>query len=306
MNLFSILLILIGLILFETISSLDNAVINAQVLSTMSKRARKWFLVYGLLIAVFLIRGILPFLIVWLTNPNLGFMGVLTATFSADPRIRYAIEASAPILLVGGGTFLIFLFFHWLFLESKEFGLPGERFIQTQGVWFYAIVSLTLTAIVWFALQTTPLMAFGAVVGSTAFFITHGFKESAERAEKGLFNGSIGSDLSKVLYLEIIDATFSIDGVLGAFAFTLSVLLILVGNGIGAFIVRQLTIKSIDTIKKYKYLKNGSMYAIFFLGCIMLLNSFKFYIPEWFTPLITIGIISYFFYKSKKSAQKIA
>ena len=75
-------------------------------------------------------------------------------------------------------------------------------------------------------------MAFGAVVGSTAFFITHGFKQNAEQREKQLIGNSRGlSDISKILYLEVIDTTFSIDGVLGAFAFTLSVPLILIGNG---------------------------------------------------------------------------
>src|SRR6266404_5637141 len=298
-DIFSIILIIIGLTLFEAVSSLDNAVINAQVLSTMSARARRWFLVYGLLIAVFLIRGLLPFVIVWLTNPAIGPVGALTATFSADPRVRNSIEASSPILLIGGGTFLLFLFCHWLFLEPKDFGLPGERFIQSQGVWFYAVVSILLTIIIWYALQLNSLMAFGAVVGSTAFFITHGFKENAEQAEKRLVTQKIRSDLSKLLYLEVIDATFSIDGVLGSFAFTLSVILILIGNGIGAYIVRELTIRSVERIKKYKYLNNGAMYSIFFLGCVMLSDSFGIHIPSWFTPVLTIVIIFYFYLRSK-------
>jgi uncharacterized protein len=298
-NIFSVVLIIVGLALFEGVSSLDNAVINAQVLATMSKRARRWFLIYGLLIAVFLIRGLLPFLIVWIANPALGPAGALTATFSSDPAVRKSIEASSPILLAGGGTFLIFLFFNWLFLEQKNYGLRGERFIQSQGVWFYAVVSILLAVIVWFGLQKHPMMAFGAVVGSTAFFITHGFKENAEKAEKGLLSGKFNSDISKLFYLEVIDATFSIDGVLGAFAFTLAVPLILLGNGIGAVIVRELTIRSVDTIKRYKYLKNGAMYSVFFLGCVMLLNSFGYAIPEWLTPIITIAIIGYFFFKSR-------
>jgi uncharacterized protein len=300
MDIFSIILIVVGLTLFEAVSSIDNAVINAQVLSTMSQRARRWFLVYGLFIAVFLVRGLLPFLIVWATVPSLGPIGALTATFSSDPRVHEAIEASSPILLLGGGTFLVFLFFHWLFLEPKNYGLRGERFIFSQGVWFYAVVSILLTTIIWFALQENPMLAFGAVVGSTAFFITHGFKENAEQAEKGLLKGQTRSDISKLFYLEAIDATFSIDGVLGAFAFTLSVPLILLGNGIGAFIVREVTIRSIDTIKKYLYLKNGAMYSVFSLGTIMVLHGFGFHIPEWLAPMSTIIIIGYFFYKSKK------
>ena len=300
MDWISMLLIVGGLCLFETISSIDNAIINAEVLHTMKPKARRWFLIWGILIAVFLVRGLLPWVIVYATVPALGFIGSLTATFSSDPAVLEAIESSAPILLSGGGTFLIFLFFHWLFLEPKNYGLRGEKFFHEQGVWFYAVVSILLCLIVWFSLEINPVMAFGAVVVSTAFFITHGFKENAEKAEKSLMRGDM-SDISKILYLEVIDATFSIDGVLGAFAFTLSVPLILLGNGLGAVVVRQLTIGNIDRIKKYIYLKNGAMYSILFLGAIMLAHSFGVDVPEWFSPIVTFGVITYFFLKSKKT-----
>src|SRR3989338_6543043 len=300
MDILSIVLVVSGLILFETISSIDNAIINAEVLSTMAQKARKWFLLWGLLIAVFLLRGLLPWAIVWATNPSLGPIGAFTAALSSDPAVIAAIEASAPILLSGGGIFLIFLFFHWLFLEPKQFGLRGEKFFYSQGVWFYAVVSVILAVIVWLALAVDPLMAFGAVIGSSAFFITHGFKENAERAEKELLSGSSAkSDISKILYLEVIDATFSIDGVLGAFAFTLSVPLILIGNGIGAIVLRKLTVSNIETVKKYVFLKNGAMYSVFFLGLIMLLHAFHVPVPEWVSPLTTFLVVAYFFWKSR-------
>ena len=303
MSLISIFLTIIGLALFEGISSIDNAIINAEVLSKMGKKARRFFLVWGLLVAVFLIRGALPWLIVWLTNPSLGAMGALTATFSNDPRVLTAIQSSAPILLMGGGTFLIFLFFHWIFLEEKKFGLPHEEFFYKNGVWFFAIISIILSTLVWFSIKQNPMMAFGAVVGSTVFFITHGFKQNAEAAEQNLLVGTM-SDVSKILYLEIIDASFSIDGVFGAFAFTLSVPLILIGNGIGALIVRQLTVGNINNIRRYVYLKNGAMYSVLFLGIIMILDSFGCKIPEWVSPVITFASVGYFFIKSKLSLKK--
>jgi len=111
------------------------------------------------------------------------------------------------------------------------------------------------------------------------------------------------TDLSKIFYLEVIDATFSIDGVLGAFAFTLSVPLILLGNGIGAIVVRQVTIGNIDRIKRYAYLKNGAMYSILFLGLIMLLDSFGVHIPSWVSPVVTFAVIGYFFLKSLRIAK---
>jgi hypothetical protein len=305
MEILSILLIITGLVLFEIITSIDNAIINAEVLSTMGERAKRWFLTWGLLIAVFAIRGLLPWLIVWMSTSSLGPIGALTATFSSDPLVLAAVEQSAPILFMGGGTFLIFLFLHWLFLESKNFGLRGERYIATKGVWFFAIVSLLLTALVWFGLEKSPFIAFGAVVGSTTFFIVHGFRQNAEEAEKKMLQSSGMSDVSKVFYLEVIDATFSIDGVIGAFAFTMSVPLILIGNGIGAFVVRELTIRNVDTIKNYRYLKNGAMYSICFLGIIMILDSFGVHIPFWVSPVITFGVVGFFMLKSMREIPKI-
>jgi len=297
MDILSIVLVIAGLCLFETITSIDNAIINAEVLSTMSERARRWFLVWGLLLAVFVIRGLLPWLIVWMSSPSLGPVGAFTATFSSDPLVIAAIEQSAPILLIGGGIFLIFLFFHWLFLEKKNFGLRGERYIESKSVWFFAVVSILLAVIVWFALNRNPMMAFGAVVGSTAFFVVHGFRQNAEEAERKMLSGDM-SDISKIFYLEVIDATFSIDGVLGAFAFTMAVPLILIGSGVGAIVVREMTVRNVETIKRYRFLKNGAMYSIFCLGCIMVLDSFGFHIPNWASPLITFGVVGFFLVKS--------
>lgn len=284
--------------MFETITSIDNAIINAEVLRTMREKARRWFLFWGFIIAVFAVRGLLPWLIVWLTTPSLGPLGAITAAWSGDASVKESIEMSAPIILIGGGTFMIFLFFHWLFMEPKNYGLRGEKFFHEKGVWFFAVVSAILAGIVWFALKQNPMMAFGAVIGSTAFFITHGFKQNAEQKEKELMSEGF-SDMAKIFYLEVIDATFSIDGVLGAFAFTLSVPLILLGNGLGAFVVRQLTISNIDNIKKYIFLKNGAMYSLLLLGLIMLFDSFGFHIPTWIAPITTTSVVGYFFWKSR-------
>lgn len=304
MNIMSMILVVLGLVVFEIVSSIDNAVINAEVLGTMSKKARRWFLVYGMFFAVFVVRGFLPWIIVWVTNPNLGFIGSLTATFSNDPHIAESIEQSAPMLMLGGGIFLLFLFLHWLFIEDKEFGLPSEKFFLKNGSWFYAIVSVVLVVIVYYSIKINPLLALSAVIGSSAFFITDGFKKNAEENEQKLLSSTSNiSDISKIIYLEIIDTTFSIDGVLGAFAFTMSVPLIILGNGIGALVVRKLTMGNIENIKKYVFLKNGAMYSIFFLGMIMILEGFHVEIPEFASPVITVVIILFFFLKSKKHAK---
>ncbi len=306
MDIASAILIVVGLIVFEIVSSIDNAVINAETLATMGEKARRFFITWGIFFAVFVVRGLLPWLIVWATIPSLGFFGSLTATFSNDPSVAEAVQSSAPILLLGGGVFLLFLFFHWLFIEEKNFGWRKvEPFFLRQGAWFYATVSILLMVVVWFALERSAMLAFGAVVGSTAFFITHGFRQHAEAMEKRLSDKSSGlSDISKVLYLEVIDLSFSIDGVLGAFAFTLSVPLILIGNGIGAIVIRQLTVANIHRVKRYLYLKNGAMYSIAVLGSVMIGHGFGLHIPEWFAPISTVLIIGYFFRRSLRVIEK--
>ncbi len=306
MDLAFIILTILGLCVFEVITSIDNAVINAEVLSGMSKKARRWFLTYGFFFAVFVVRGFLPFLIIWAATPSLGPVEVLGISFSGSEAAKDAIQHTAPLLLLGGGMFLVFLFFNWLFLEPKNFGLRGEKFFQSQGAWFFAIVSVILAVVVYLALQVDDMLAFSAVLGSTAFFIIHGFRQYAEAQEAKLLDkNNKMSDVSKIAYLEVLDTTFSIDGVVGAFAFTFSVPFILIGNGIGALILRKLTISNIDRIKQYKFLKNGAMYSIFFLGVIMSLHAFHIEIPPYVSPVITFGTVGYFFWKSKTDLKKM-
>ncbi len=303
MSVLTIVVTVLGLCLFETVSSIDNAIINAEVLSGMGKKARRWFLTWGILIAVFLARGLIPWLVVWMALPGLGPIGAFTAAFSSDPQVMHAVESASPLLLMGGGIFLVLLFLHWLFLEPKSFGLIGERFFLENGVWFYAVASIFLAVTVWFSLKAGQLVAFAGVVGSTMFFITSGFKENAERQEQNLAGSSL-SDISKLLFLEVIDLTFSIDGVLGAFAFTLSVPLIIIGNGLGAVIVRQITVGNIERIKRYRYLKNGAMYSILFLGAVMMADALGAHIPELVSPIATFLIVGAFFIRSVLAARR--
>jgi len=299
MELFTIVLVIAGLCVFEVINSIDNAIINADVLSTMQQRYRKWFLFTGMFFAVFVVRGMLPWLIIWLSTPSVGPVGAFTASFSNNPRILEAVKASSPTLLVGAATFLLFLFLHWLFMEPKKVLIAGERFFQSNYFMFNAFAMVWLAVIVWFALKIKTAMAFGAVIGATVFYIVDAIRKYAEGKQHQL-NKKNFSDIGKIFYLEVLDATFSIDGVTGAFAFTLSVPLILVGNSIGALVVRQLTIKNINAIHKYRYLKKGAMYSIFLISLIMILDSFGYNVPGWLPPSITFAVVGYFFYRSKE------
>jgi len=306
-----ILVVVLGLCVFEIISSVDNAIINAHVLKTMPEKFRKIFLFWGIIFAVFAVRGLLPFLIVWLSNPSLSIIEVFSSAFSTSSSgmVADSLEASKPLLLLGGGAYLFLVFLAWLFLEEKKYALWVEGFIHKQGVWFYAIASIFTTAIVYFAVQVNPILALAATIGVSAFFITDGFKKNAEEKEKELLSGNM-SAWSKILYLEVLDASFSIDGVIGAFAFTMSIPLIIIGNGLGAIIVRQLTIKGIDSISKYAYLKNGAMYSIGLLGTIMTLEAFGYEFPFWIAPVSTLALLGLFMFFSikelKKNGKKVA
>lgn len=301
MTILSMVLIVLGLVVFESINSIDNAVINAEVLGKVGPKARRWFLTWGVFYAVFLVRGILPLLIVWIASPDLSIWKAFTATLSGNTDAIEAINRSAPVLLIGAGVFLLFIFLHWLFIEPKTFGLRAEKFFFENGVWFFTTASVVLSAIVWFAIKENPMIAFGAVVGSSAFFLVNGFKDYAEKAEMQIKEGAGHSDMSKILYLQMIDTAFSVDGVLGAFAFTLSVPLILIGNGFGAYVVRWMTISNIENIKKYVFLKHGAMYSILALGLVMVAHGFGIHVPEYVSPLITFVVIGYFFYHSRRT-----
>jgi hypothetical protein len=304
MQIISSVLTICGLALFESVTGVDNAIINAETLATATPRARRWFLTWGMVFAVFGVRGLMPWLIVWMMAPGLTAWQAFTASMTGDAAALRAIEKGAPVLLTGGGVFFIFLFFHWIFLEPKAFGLPLERFFSRQGAWFYAAVSIVLTTVVWFALRKDPMLALGAVVGSTAFFITHGFRTYAAEQERLIQHGGRGlSDVGKILYLEAIDMTFSIDGIVGAFAFTLSVPLILIGNGIGAVVVRQLTYHGVARISRYAFLKNGAMYSILVLGILMLVHGFGSPVPQWISPVATFLLVGYFFFKSLRRSR---
>ncbi|UMX47982.1 MAG: DUF475 domain-containing protein [Candidatus Nealsonbacteria bacterium DGGOD1a] len=311
MDIINILLVVGGLAIFEIVNSIDNAIINAHVLKTMSVKWRKIFLFWGLIFAVFVIRGVLPFLIVWITVPGISIVEAFQAMFSGAPEVVEAINAGKPLILMGAGVFLLLLYLHWLFLEEKLPLFVVDKLIKPHfGIWFFACAAVLLTALLYFA-KANPLLMLSAAIGNAMFFILYGFREQAEKGSERLLAGGGGmGDLSKFLYLEVLDASFSFDGVLGAFAFTTSIPLILIGNGVGAFVVREMTIRSIDKVANYKFLKNGAMTSIGILGAIIIFESFSeslklgFDIPDAAAPLITFALVGVAFWESHKLLKK--
>lgn len=187
---FSSLIIILGLIVFETVNSIDNAIVNAYVLKTMSEKWQKIFLFWGIITAVFIIRGLLPLLVVWLSVPELGFMGAVKAMFSSDPTVAQLIESRKSIILMGAGVFLLLLYLHWLFLEEKYPLFVADKFIKPEryGIWFFACAAIILVALLYFA-RSSPLLMISAACGNAIFFIMYGFREQAQKQEERLIKG---------------------------------------------------------------------------------------------------------------------
>lgn len=304
-------LTIMGLCLFEVVSSLDNAIVNANILTTIrDPRARRFFVTWGMILAVGIVRGVLPFVIYFIPNVHLGLRRAMIGFWSGDPAVVASVQSVAPYLLMAGGMFLLLLFLHWLLVEDKVCSYPFEdTFQKAGGVWFFAIAGCLLVGILYLVKEqfTDPNRAMNAMlaasVGIAVFFIADGFKEHAEVVESRLMDdkSSAMSDWSKVLFLEVIDATFSTDGVVGAFAFTMIVPFILLGNGLGAYVVRRLTLGNLDRLNQYQFLKNGAMYSIGLLGLAMTLEGFGVEIPFWVSPLITFACVGLFFWLSVRA-----
>ncbi len=305
MSLVESIAIVVGLIVFEVVNSVDNAIVNASVLKTMGKLWRKRFLLIGILTSVFLVRFLLPLVIVWISVPTISGPDLFLAFTGQSEVAANAIELQKPLILMFGAVFLLFLYFHWLFLEKKE-PLYIERFIKEKhGVWFFAFAALFLVVVMYLA-RSNPMVMLAAAIGSATFFIVYGLRQTAEANERRLVEGSSGlSDFSKFVYLEVLDTTFSFDGVIGAFAFTINLLLIFIGIGIGALVVRELTVKSIESIAKYKYLKNGALTSIGFLGLFMLIESFNIDLPSYVPILITFIVIGSALYMSLRALKSV-
>lgn len=298
---FTSLIIILGLVVFEIVNSVDNAIVNAHVLKDMSKKWRKIFLFWGILIAVFVVRGLLPLVVVWSSVPEIGFLGAVRAMFAQDAGVQDLMEARRGIILMGAGVFLLLLYLHWLFLEEKKPLFVIDKFIKPKyGIWFFACAAIILLTLLYFA-RVSPLLMISSACGNALFFIMYGFREQAAKQEKMLMRGaSHMSDFSKLLYLEVLDASFSFDGVMGAFAFTTSVPLILIGNGIGALVVRDLTIRSIEKVGKYVFLKNGAMTSIGILGAVIIAEGFGLNVPKFIPTLITFLLVGIAFWQSKR------
>lgn len=295
------LFIVIVLGLLEISLSFDNAVVNAMKLENMSDKWRHRFLTWGIIIAVFGMRLLFPVLIVALFARVSMLNVAKMALYDANQYANYLHQTHAPIVAFGG-AFLMMLFLHYFFNEEKK--VHWIKFIEEKLSHLGHICGLetviTLSCLIF--LQTyiqhnkhSVLLA--GVAGVILFLLIDGISKFLEEKEqqrnaKALQDAAKTGGFISFMYLELIDASFSLDGVLGAFALSKDVIIISIGLAIGAIFVRSLTILLVEegTLKQFKYLEHGAHWAIGVLAVLMFVSTF-YEIPEVITGLSGLVLI---------------
>ncbi|MBR6388598.1 MAG: DUF475 domain-containing protein [Opitutales bacterium] len=300
--------------LLEVAISFDNAVVNAHKLEKMDRIWRRRFLTWGIFVAVFGMRFLFPVLIV-AVFAHISVWGVVKIAFAnPDEYVRHLHETHAAIVSFGG-MFLLMLFLkffidpkkevHWIgFLERPIQKLARVKFISE------IIAAAALGVLVYFLPEhEREVCAVSGIVGVALFLaIDHiaRFLESRHIGEGAAkLTGTAG--FAMFMYLELIDASFSLDGVLGAFAFTKDIVVIIVGLGVGAMFVRSLTLVLVDkgTLSKLKYLTNGAYWAIGALAAIMMRSAIE-EVPEAVAATLSIGVIAVSLVHSIRENKKAA
>jgi hypothetical protein len=277
--------------------SFDNAVVNATVLRDMTPVWRHRFITWGMLIAVFGMRLVFPLAIVAIIANVDPWNALVLAAVRPEEYARIMLSAHVPVAAFGG-SFLLMVglkyFFdakkdeHWIQLIEEPLTKLGrmqaiELAISLAVLYFVSKAvephesQALLTAGIW------GLVTFIAVDGIGAFL------ELPDQTVRDVHKASAGM----FLYLEVLDASFSFDGVVGAFALTNNLFIIAIGLGVGAMFVRSLTIMLVDrgTLTQYRYLEHGAFYAILALAAMMFLDTMM-PIPEVVTGLIGAGFIA--------------
>ena len=282
------------LAILEVSLSFDNAVVNATVLQTMDDVWRKRFLTWGMVIAVYGMFILFPLLIVALAA-NISPIAAIHLSFS-DPHRYEVIISSAHVPIAGfGGAFLSMVGLKFFFDEDKDVHWIAviERWLTR----FSSLPSIEMALVlllVWsISLQLPVAEAYGflasAVLGIAAFIAVDALGVALEAREERLkaAGALVRSGLGGFIYLNVLDASFSFDGVIGAFALSNNMIVIALGLSIGAMFVRSMTILLVQrgTLSEYRYLEHGAFWAIGALAGLMLLGV-TYHISEMVTGLL--------------------
>ena len=284
--------LLIGAVLavLEISLSFDNAIVNANKLKTMTPVWQRRFLTWGIIIAVFGMRIVFPLLIVVIAAKIGPWAAIQLA--ATDPQ-RYAEligEAHLPIAAFGG-AFLMLVGLSYFFDESKEIDwIAGvERQLRKAGSIRGMAVGFVLIFVVLFTIllpvEEEARFMFAALWGIITYLAVDALGHVLDRwGQATAAAGQAG--LGAFLYLEVLDASFSFDGVIGAFALTQNLFLIAIGLGIGAMYVRSMTVMLVErgTLAEFRYLEHGAFWSILILSVVMFAQ-IMWHIPEVFTGL---------------------
>jgi len=287
--------------------SFDNAVMNALVLSTMTPKWRKRFITWGMVIAVFGMRFIFPVLIVSLTS-GISLQETLSLALQYPDIYGKSLEHSRPLILAFGGSFLFMVFIDWLFDAGKEIywlRLFEEKASKIAKLGEIKLIVALFAIFIVGVLKENEGITLSMVLGVLLFEIVHFIKDAVEYfKEKDMFSGDSG--WASFLYLELLDASCSLDGTVGAFAITQNLIIITVGLSVGAFILRSLTLYFVNTgkLKTLPYLEHGAHWGIGGLGLLMLFELF-FEIPEFIISTLALVFILASFYSSLKKGEEI-
>lgn len=286
------------LVVLEVTLSFDNAVVNSKVLATMSKFWQMIFLTVGIVVAVFIVRFLLPIVIVQLAS-GLGFMEVVQLALNDAEKYGHVLHEAAPMIDAFGGAFLLMVALSYFLDKSKEVHWLKriEPWLAKAGQFDNMRVSLmlALAAVLYFTVgeKYQEVVLVSSVLGILlhlalglleSFFASHESHEAAQKKTESIKVKTGMAAFASFAYLEVLDASFSFDGVIGAFAITSSVLLIIAGLGAGAIWVRSMTVYLLrtGTLAKYRYLEHGAHWAILALGAVMMAKLYGVELPEWF------------------------
>jgi hypothetical protein len=296
----------------EVSLSFDNAVVNASVLKRMSERWQFYFLTWGILIAVFGMRLLFPILIVSAAT-GIDFVGVTNMALKEPATYAHHLEASHVEIAAFGGMFLLMVFFGFIFDEGKELHWLGRieeklaSFGKLESIELILALGLLLVIQHWLAPEIRLNALVAGISGVMLFVVVDSLSALFENEEEGEeFTASVKkTGIMNFLYLEVLDASFSFDGVIGAFAITQDVIIIMLGLAIGAMFVRSLTVYLVrqGTLDEYVFLEHGAHYAIGVLAGIMLISMTR-HIPEVITGLagaLLIGLSVYSSIQYKKA-----
>lgn len=285
----------------EVSLSFDNAVVNAIKLEKMNEKWRRRFLTWGIAIAVFGMRFLFPVLVVSIFA-QIGILEVTKIAFSKPLEYAHYLHQTHSPIVAFGGAFLLMLFLSYFFNDEKEIHWIKdiEKNLKLFGNIKGAETIMTIIAL--FVIQSHVVLeqrlfvVLSGLSGIIIYLLIDGITQWLERKEdestKLIATTVKGSGLIGFLYLELIDASFSLDGVLGAFALSKDILIITIGLSIGAMFVRSLTIMLVEkkTLGKFVYIEHGAHWAIGALAVIMLISSFH-EVPEVITGLIGLAFI---------------